>query len=261
MKFISTIVTLIALSFTFSANASDLAKEKRWADAIEDTLMDGEIIWLNDGSNEFLSIMTEAGEDQQRAAIIMHGTGIHPDWKQVISPLRIGLTDHGWHTLSIQMPILPNDAEYPEYAPLYGEVAPRVNAAIKQLKEDGINKIVLIGHSQGSAMASYYLSKNKTDASTEILGFVGISMPNLSDDERMKPTTSLKKITLPVLDIYGSDDLKSVLDNNEQRMAAGEKAGNERYSQLVIKNAGHFFEGKEDELIRWVADWIGRLDQ
>jgi pimeloyl-ACP methyl ester carboxylesterase len=257
MKSISTITTLIALSFTFSVNASDLAKEKRWADSIEDTLMDGEIIWLNDGKNEFLSIMTEAEEDQQRAAIIMHGTGIHPDWKQVISPLRIGLTDHGWHTLSIQMPILPNDAEYPEYAPLYEEVAPRIEAAIKQLKADGINKIVLIGHSQGSAMATYYLSKNKAN----VLGFVGIGMPDLHDDVRMMPSESLKKITTPVLDIYASDDLKSVLDNSEKRMAAAEKAGNQRYGQLVIKNAGHFFEDKDDELIRWVADWMGRLDQ
>ena len=257
MKFISTIIPLIALGITFSVNASDLAKEQRWADAIEDTLMDGETLLLNDGKSEFLGIFTEAIEDQQRAAIIMHGTGIHPDWKQVISPLRIGLTEHNWHTLSIQMPILPNDAEYPEYAPLYKEVAPRINAAITYLKEEGYKKIVLIGHSQGSAMATYYLSQNKTD----ILGFVGISMPDLSSDVRMMPSESLKKITTPVLDLYASDDLKSVLDNGDKRMAASEKAGNRRYSQVVIKNAGHFFEGKEKELIRWTADWIGRLDQ
>ena len=257
MKSLSTLLTLIALSFSFGVTASDLAKEQRWADSIEATLMDGETIMLNDGKSEFLSIFTEAGEDQQRAAIIMHGTGIHPDWQQVIKPLRVGLTDHGWHTLSIQMPILPNDAEYPEYAPLYEEVAPRISAAIKQLKEDGIKKIVLIGHSQGSAMATYYLSKNKAD----VMGFVGIGMPDLSGDKRMMPSESLKKVKVPVLDLYASDDLKSVLDNSEKRMAAGEKAGNERYSQLVIKNAGHFFEGKEDELIRWVSDWMGRLDQ
>ena len=257
MKTIPSIITLITLSFTFNVNASDMAKEQRWADDIEATLMDGETIMLNDGKNEFLGIFTEAVEDQQRAAIIMHGTGIHPDWKQVISPLRVGLTDHNWHTLSIQMPILKNGAEYPEYAPLYEEVAPRINAAIKQLKDDGIKKIVLIGHSQGSAMGTYYLSKNKAN----ILGFVGIGMPDLSDDVRMKNTESLKAITTPVLDIYGSDDLKSVLDNNEKRMAAGEKAGNERYSQIAIKNADHFFKAKEDELIRWVADWMGRLDQ
>ena len=255
MKFFSTIITLITLSF--SVNASDLAKEQRWADAIEDTLMEGEILMLDDGKNEFLSIFTEAIEDQQRAAIIMHGTGIHPDWQQVILPLRMGLTEHNWHTLSIQMPILKNDAEYPEYAPLYEEVAPRINAAIKQLNEDGIKKIVLIGHSQGSAMGTYYLSKNKAD----VMGFVGIGMPDLHTDTRMMPSESLKKIKVPVLDLYASDDLKSVLNNSKKRMAAGEQAGNKRYSQLVIKNAGHFFEGKEDELIRWVADWIGRLDQ
>lgn len=257
MKSISTIITLIALTFTLNVNASDLAKEKRWAEAIEENLMDGEIVMLDDGKNEFLSIFTEATEDQQRAAIIMHGTGIHPDMEQIIKPLRIGLTEHGWHTLSIQMPVLRNGTEYTEYAPLYEEVTPRINAAINYLKEEGYKKIVLIGHSQGSAMGTYHLSKNKND----VMGFVGIGMPDLSADIRMKNTESLKKIITPVLDIYGSDDLKSVLDNNEKRMAAGKEAGNQRYSQLSIKNADHFFEGKEDELIRWVADWMGRLDQ
>ena len=255
MKIISSIITLIALSFTFNVNASDLAKEKRWADSIEATLMDGEVIMLNDGKSEFLGIMTEASEDQQRAAIIMHGTGIHPDWEQIIRPLRIGLTNHSWHTLSIQMPILPNDAKYPEYAPLYEEVAPRINAAIKQLKEDGIKKIVLIGHSQGSAMATYYLSKNKTD----ILGFVGIGMPDLSDDIRMKPSESLKKVKLPVLDLYASDDLKSVLDNSEKRKASAKQAGNNNYTAVVVDGADHFFKGKNKELIEKTAEWLEGL--
>ena len=61
-----------------------------------------------------------------------------------------------WNTLSIQMPILPNEAEYPEYAPLYDEVAPRINAAIEYLKKNGSKQIVLIGHSQGAAMTAYY---------------------------------------------------------------------------------------------------------
>ena len=255
MKSLLSILTFIALTATFSANASDLAKEKRWSDAIEDTLMDGEVVWLNDGKSEFLGIMTEAGEDQQRAAIIMHGTGIHPDWQLVISPLRIGLTDHGWHTLSIQMPILPNDAEYPEYAPLYDEVGPRIDAAIKQLKDEGINKIVLIGHSQGSAMGTYYLSQNKPD----ILGFVGLGMPDLTSDTRMMPSESLTKIKIPVLDLYASDDLKSVLSTSQQRVAAAKKAGNTHYQQMIIKDTGHFFEGKEDELIQQTADWLNKL--
>ena len=252
MKSISTLITLIALSCSLSVNASDLAKEQRWADAIEDTLMDGETLILNDGKSEFLGIFTEAIEDQNRAAIIMHGTGIHPDWEQVVRPLRTGLTEHGWHTLSIQMPILRNGAEYPEYAPLYDEVSPRINAAINYLKAEGYKKIVLIGHSQGTAMGTYYLSTNKSD----VLAFVGLSMPNLAGDKRMMPTESLKKVTIPVLDLYGSDDLKSVLSNNKQRLASAKMAGNQNYKVVVVDGADHFFKGKDKELVEKTAEWM-----
>ena len=130
---ILTLVTVLLLTLSFNSYASDLAKEKRWATQVVDAILDGEAVWLNDGKSEFLGIYTEAGEDEGRAVIVMHGTGIHPDWQQVIQPLRVGLTEHGWNTLSIQMPILANDADYSDYAPLYDEVAPRINAAIKYL--------------------------------------------------------------------------------------------------------------------------------
>jgi hypothetical protein len=101
------IITLAVLSFT--THASDLEKEKRWVDQVVDAILDGDAVWLNDGTSEFLGIYTEAEKDKSRAVIVMHGTGIHPDWQQVIQPLRVGLTEHNWNTLSIQMPILPND--------------------------------------------------------------------------------------------------------------------------------------------------------
>lgn len=255
MKLISTITGLIALSITLNANASDLVKEQRWADSIEDTIMEGETLMLNDGKNEFLTIFTEAIEDKKRAAIIMHGTGIHPDWQQVILPLRVGLTEHDWHTLSIQMPILKNSAKYPEYAPLYEEVAPRINAAINYLKTEGYKNIVLIGHSQGSAMGTYYLSKNKAD----LIGFAGIGMPNLSNDKRMMPTESLKHIKLPILDLYASDDLKSVLDNSKKRIASAKQAGNKNYTIVVVEGADHFFKDKNKELINHTANWMEAL--
>lgn len=257
MKLISSTLTLFALIFSFSVNASDLAKEQRWADSIEDTIMDGETLMLNDGKNDFLAIFTGAVEDKKRAAIIMHGTGIHPDWEQIIRPMRVGLTEHNWHTLSIQMPILPNDAKYPEYAPLYPEVAPRIDAAIKYLKAEGYNKIVLIGHSQGTTMSTYYLSQHKPD----ILGFVGIGMPDLGKDKRMMASENLQQIIVPVLDIYGSGDLESVIGSSKKRAAAAQKAGNKNYQQVIIKGADHFFKGKEKELLKKTAEWMEKLDK
>ena len=56
-------------------SATDLNKEKRWAEQVVDAIMDGEAIWLDDGSSQFLGVYTESEEDSDRAVIIMHGTG------------------------------------------------------------------------------------------------------------------------------------------------------------------------------------------
>ena len=69
----------VLLAFAVNGHASDLAKEKRWADQVVDSIMDGDAEMLNDGNSEFLTIYTEAAEDKGRAVIVMHGTGIHPD--------------------------------------------------------------------------------------------------------------------------------------------------------------------------------------
>lgn len=248
-------VLLVALLLLSPAlKASDLNKEKRWAEQVVDAILDGEAVWLNDASSDFLGIYTEAEEDKARAVIVMHGTGIHPDWQQVIQPLRVGLTEHGWHTLSIQMPILANEAEYIDYAPLYDEVAPRIDAAIKYLRAQGVKDIVLIGHSQGSAMTAYYLSTSKQ----AIKGFVAIGMAAFADDVRMNSIKALEKIRLPVLDLYGKEDLENIIASASERANAAKKAGNKNYTQSVIAG-NHFFDGQEDKLLETVAQWLSAI--
>lgn len=248
---------LLILSFAISSNlfASDLAKEQRWADQVVDAIIDGEAVWLNNGTNDFLGIYTEAGEDKERSVIVMHGTGVHPNWQQVIQPLRVGLTTHNWNTFSIQMPILHNEAEYPEYAPLYDEVAPRIDAAIQYLKDNGTKDIVLIGHSQGAAMTAYYLSKSKAD----IKGFVAIGMAAFADDPRMNSTRALETIKMPVLDLYGDDDLDAIIEGIDDRAVSAMKAGNKKFTQIEVDGANHFFDGKENILVKTVADWLEKL--
>jgi len=252
ISFIRLLVISLSL-LSFNLYASDLAKEKRWADQVVEAILDGDAVWLNDGKSDFLGIYTEAGEDKGRAVIVMHGTGVHPDWAQVVQPLRVGLTEHDWNTLSIQMPILPNEAEYKDYAPLYDEVAPRIDAAIKYLKENGSEDIVLIGHSQGSAMTVYYLSGSKPD----VKGFVAIGMAAFAGDPKMDSIKSLEKVNLPILDLYGSDDLDEIKASAKSRVAAAEKAGNKNYTQKQI-TGNHFFDGQEKALVETVADWLDK---
>lgn len=242
------------LAFSYNIQASDLAKEKRWSDQVVDAIVDGDAVWLNDGKSKFLGIFTEADSNNGEAVIVMHGTGAHPNWQQVVQPLRTGLTEHGWNTLSIQMPILANEASYEDYAPLYDEVAPRIDAAIRYLKEAGMKRIVLVGHSKGATMAAYYL----TLTTKEVNGFVAIGSSGLAKDDRMNVVKSIEKIQLPILDLYGTEDLESVLMSTKQRAAAAKKANNKQYSQLQIEG-NHFYDDKNDELIETVSAWLGKL--
>ena len=245
-------ISLFTLSCTL--HASDLAKEKRWAEQVVDAIMDGEAVWLNDGAHDFLGIYTEADEDSARAVVVMHGTGIHPDWQQVIQPLRVELAAHNWNTLSIQMPVLANEAEHAAYAPLFDEVAPRIDAALAYLKAQGAKEVVLIGHSLGAAMTAWYLASAQRD----VQGFVAIGM-QAADDTRMNGVRSLGKITLPVLDIYGDVDLEGVLASTGERAQAAKKAGNRGFTQVEITGANHFFDGREDDLVEAVANWLEEL--
>jgi len=51
-------VLLLLLLQTASLLASDLDKEKRWADQIVDSILDGDPVWLVADDHKFLSIFT-----------------------------------------------------------------------------------------------------------------------------------------------------------------------------------------------------------
>ncbi|MDH5395857.1 MAG: alpha/beta hydrolase family protein, partial [Gammaproteobacteria bacterium] len=213
--------------------------------------------WLKVGNNKVLSIYTEnTTEKALGGAIILHGSGVHPNWDQVVRPLRSQLPDHGWSTLSIQLPVLNNNAEYKDYIPLFKDATPRINAGVSFLKSKGIQNIVIIAHSLGSAMSANYMA-NKPDAS--IRAFVAIGAPgDLDKNDKASYPNSVKTIKVPVLDIYGSNDLPQVLNSVKAKADAARKAGNAQYTQVKISGANHFFDNKDAELVKRVRGWLAK---
>ena len=253
------LISILIAGLSTPSMASDIAKEKRWAEQIRDNLLDGEFIWLSaDGQKEkFLGIYTpESAKVAQGGAIILHGMGAHPDWPDIIFPLRTQLPEYGWSTLSIQMPVLDNDASFIDYAPLFDEVAPRIDAAIALFKSKGINNIVLISHSLGAIMGAYYLANH---TKTDIRAFVGIGMSWSRNEKRMNTPQLLAKIKIPIFDLYGEQDLFPVLDSVERRANAAEQAGNKYYYQLRVSGADHFFRDREETLVKRVGGWLNRF--
>lgn len=234
--------------------ASDLEKEKRWSEQIIDSLLVGESVQLDASGTSILGIFTEAADGPSgRAVILAHGIGVHPDWPEIINPLRSELPEHGWSTLSIQMPVLANDAALKDYAPLFAEVAPRIDAAVQFLREQGNGTIVLIGHSLGASMGATYLADKRQKS---VDGFVAIGMGVIELDDTMNSALALEKLQIPILDLYGSRDLAGVVNSARRRDKAATKAGNRNYRQLQIEGADHFFLGMDDELNRRVYGWL-----
>jgi len=247
------LICLLALSAT--AHASDKAKEKRWAEQVVDSVLIGEVQWLNVNNQKILSIYTPATTPKTiGGALILHGSGVHPNWPDVVRPLRTQLPDHGWNTLSIQMPILANEARYADYAPLFPEVAPRIEAGIKYLQAKGIQNIVIIAHSLGATMAANYLASRPN---SPVRAFVAVGMPGQqTKNDVMNNIKSLEKIKLPLLDIFGSEDLDVVRTTKAQRASAAGRAGNTAYTQQEVPAANHFFTDESDTLVRRVRGWL-----
>ena len=238
-----------------SVAASDIAREKRLASQIVDSIIDGDAVFLNSGEHEFLSIYTEADEPKG-AAIIMHGRGFHPNWTDVAYPLRVGLVEHGWNTLSLQMPVLGKEAKFYDYLEIMDEALPRIESGIDYLKKKGNEKIILIAHSCSVHMTMAWVDAGRM---RDIDAFVGIGMGAVDYQQPMRTPFPLEKFTVPVLDVYGEEEYPAVIKAAPERLAAMQKAGNPKSKQVTVPRANHYFTDEGDALLEVVGPWLQGL--
>jgi hypothetical protein len=256
-KAISPVVSdavLVEAPIIKASTESDLEREARLAEQIVDAIFDGEPVWLDTGKHKFLGVSMETQTDaNSRGVLIIHGRGYHPDWEQVVRPLRIGLTEHGWNTLSLQMPVLEKEATYYEYIPIFPEAFPRIEAGIKYLKAQGNDTVVVIAHSCGVHMAMEWV-RNRDISGMD--GFIGIGMGATDYQQTMKEPFPFKKITVPVMDIYGAMDYPAVQHGAEDRLAAMQAAGNAKSKQVILEDADHYMHEQDEILIETVVGWL-----
>ena len=262
--------------------ATDAVLEKSWSDALGKTIEIREIVSLEARGNKFLGLYVEDSTGSLRGAvIILHTLGTHPNWPEVIAPLRTALPKSGWATLAIQLPVMPMNEPLTRHAPLFDEVPERIQSAVSFLQGKGVNNTVLIGHGLGATMGAAFLAANQESG---IKAFVGISIVTYKDlDPRMYSPSSLENIKLPILDIYGGRDLDNVRQTTEARTNAARKAGAAvtqqqelepfkqsataqaaftkksgfiAYRQFEIPGADHSYIGFEDLLSKRIIGWL-----
>ena len=238
------------------AQASDMAREQRLAEQIEEGILVGDAVRLQADGVAFLAIHTEAEiEPAKGGLVLLHGMGAHPDWPEIINPLRSELPALGWETLSIQLPVAAANAGYRAYLPLFPEAGQRIAAAIAYLKARGDGPVYVIAHSLGSTMAVEYLAAHGDDGG-QAAGLIAIGLSADPDRTQSGTLAALAQIQLPILDLYGSEDVESVRSSAAARKSAAVTGGNPGYTQKQVDGADHFFHDREQPLLEAVSSWL-----
>lgn len=238
------LAVLLAL-FSLSCFArADYVREQRWAEEITPAILVGDPVQLTlPAGRKFLGIY--APDSKARAGVVLvHGLGMHPDWS-VVHPLRSQLSEQGYATLSVQMPVMAAGVPGEQYTPLFPEAAARISAAVKFLRDKGHPKVAIVSHSYGARMTNVLL--NQPDAPA-ISAWVSIGIMG----EYTRPET----LKAPVLDLYGEHDFPGVLELAARRAEAIRKLRGS--AQIRVAGADHFFHGMDNELVRNVKLFLDR---
>ncbi len=257
-------ITVIGIVFTICCLAApvslaaeitpDYAREQRLIEEAEAGLFDGEIVYIPTPDREVFALLSEPDDPELNGIVILlHGRGFHPDWPQVVGPLREGFTDLSIPTLSVQMPVLAKDAKYYEYLEIIPESFGRIEAAIDYLQSAGYSWIAIVAHSCSVHMTMAWIKQSDHQG---VDAYVGIGMGATDYRQPMLEPFPFERLSVPVLDLFGSEDYPAVTKAAVDRLAAIQAAGNSQSAQLVIDGADHFFEDYEDKLVAAVSKWV-----
>jgi pimeloyl-ACP methyl ester carboxylesterase len=177
--------------------------------------------------------------------ILAHGRGWSPDY-ELYGSLRVKLAERGYTTLSIQLPVLGGGAKIGDYIPTYDDAGERFALAGKFLVDKGYKNIAIVSHSLGATMANQYLIKVDQ---TPVKAWVFIGIINGLEE--------MFRIKIPVMDVFGSKDWEiTQVGAYERKKQIDKVPGSE---QVIVKDAQHFFEGREDELADVVTGFLDRV--
>ncbi|MGH8551326.1 MAG: DUF3530 family protein [Methylococcales bacterium] len=246
-------VLLLTLSVAKRISPADLSYERQLSDTIARSVREAQPVWLNLDQGSFLSVFLEAASPEVRGAVlIVPGISEHADSRGLVRSLRTAFPAHGWSALTLQMPVGKPDRDLKSHLSSVQGSGARIKAAVDYLATRNVKQFVLIGHGLGAWTTVDYLTSDQKPAANAV---VLAGMPVFPDDPSLDPQIeTLKNIEIPVLDIYGSRDLDSVIDTAGLRRQWMKK--NEAFRQLEIAGANHEFQSETELVFKRIYSWV-----
>ena len=232
--------------------AEDL--EQRWGTLLESAQYSAQREKLEASGQKFYGLYRQNHYRTAKGAVlILHDRNQHPDWPSVIHPIRAGLPAFGWSTLSIQLPVSDNTATNGAFTRQTEESAARIRAGIDFLQSKGHKALAIVGYGMGARLAVRTLGDM---SQSPIKSLVLISMDNQGGAQALEPGSDLFRIEIPVLDVVGGFETKSVLAAARTRRQHRDKM--RLYRSLVIAGANHEYQRQQDILVKRIRGWLSR---
>jgi pimeloyl-ACP methyl ester carboxylesterase len=246
----------LLLSLALPIQAANLSLERRTSEALDSPSLSGKAVWLEAGNIRFLAIYTPSDAKLSLGgALILHDQGAHADWAEVIQPLRKHLAKQGWNTLALQLPTTDTRPDAATRLSLMESASVRIQSAIDYFDPQQQPNLVLVGHGLGAAMALHHLTKQPNQRISTV---AAISLSIDPDNESDPVVQALGQTATPILDLYGSRDLPSVVETASKRRQIATSNDRMEYRQERINGANHFFTGMQSNLQRRIHAWLKR---
>ncbi|WP_426414698.1 DUF3530 family protein [Aestuariirhabdus sp. LZHN29] len=237
----------------------------------------GEVVELPLQQGTLIALYQQRRSSKDRGGVILVAArGQHPDWPQLIAPLRKQLPDQGWHSLSLAPPPLPAptppeeaagaSSEIPvsasdaagnsleqelrkvalrEYQQLLGA---RISAAREHLSELGVTPqvLLLVGDSAAPAVAA--LAEEKS-------AFAALVFINAENDPEGELVKLLQQTPTLTLDLYYGHRQQAAA---AERLAAAQRANNRHYYPVQLSGPQNSVDASGERLLKRIESWLKR---
>ena len=203
MPFHPLIIALMALCAWPLTSTADLQSTQRleaaWTEAAD---LDGEVVELAAGETSFVAIHRPQTRDTATGSVVLlHGRGTNANSHRVIRPLRIGLSEHGWNTLSLQLPLVQAGAAESAWLDNVDVIKARLQSALDWLTQRNQRNQVVIGVGDSALLALRLVATQRPQS---VRALVLLSVPaDFSADTDRQALTDLER---PLLDVFAERD-------------------------------------------------------
>ena len=214
----------------------------------------GEIVELDAAGARFIAIFQATQRDKISGGIVLlHDQRGNANSLEVIRPLRLGLAQAGWETLSLQLPNAARDEGRAAWLSRQTVILARLQAGSDWLKARKRLDQAIVAQGDSGSIAVRFAADTLP---RELKALVLVSS-HLEHDEATGPDP-LGRLKTPVLDIFAERDVRPVLDSAPARKtaAAAAKDQDRVYRQAMVTGAMPGFFGLEDSLLARIRGWL-----